>query len=220
MKTYPICLINLEAKRCVVVGGGDIAARKTAGLCDAGAHVLVISPELVPSLQEDLQANRISWLQRAYRSGDLDGSFLVIAATDDPRVNADVWQECRRIGCLVNVVDDPERCNFILPSLVRREELAIAITTGGASPALARRLREKLEGLIGPEYGVLASILGELRPTLTSRIPAHRRLESALELIDSNLLEVIRSQGKERAFALARERLDRIVMEAQESHEA
>jgi precorrin-2 dehydrogenase/sirohydrochlorin ferrochelatase len=144
----------------------------------------------------------------------------VIAATDDPLVNAAVWQECRQLGCLVNVVDDPERCNFILPSLVRRDELAIAITTGGASPALARRLREKLEISIGPEYGTLASIMGELRPTLTGRIPAHRRLDAALELIDSGLLEVIQNQGVERAFEHAQKHLERIAAEAQDTNDA
>lgn len=203
-----------------MVGGGAIAARKTEGLCDAGARVTVISPELVPSLQEYLQASRITWLERAYHPGDLEESFLVIAATDDPLVNAAVWQECCRLGCLVNVVDDPERCNFILPSLVRRDELAIAITTGGASPALARRLREKLETLIGPEYGALAGILGELRPTLTSRIPSHRRLDAALELIDSDLLEMIQSQGAERAFEHAQKHLERILAEAQNTNDA
>lgn len=202
-----------------MVGGGAIAARKTEGLCDAGAHVIVISPELAPSLQDDLQEDRITWLERAYRPGDLDGSFLVIAATDDPLVNAAIWQECRRLGCLVNVVDDPERCNFILPSLVRRDELAIAITTGGASPALARRLREKLETLIGPEYGTLAGILGKLRPTLTSRILPQNRLSAALELIDSDLLEVIQRQGAERAFERAHRHLERIAAEARDTND-
>ena len=171
MKTYPICLIDLEQQRCVVIGGGKVAARKIAGLVDAGARVQVISPEIDPEIVEIAAAGQALINQRAYSPGDLQGAFLAIAATDDPAINHAVWEEARSSGTLINVVDDPQHSNFIVPALVRRGELTIAITTGGGSPALARRLREQFEELIGPEYGELAAILSELRPVLLGNYP-------------------------------------------------
>jgi precorrin-2 dehydrogenase/sirohydrochlorin ferrochelatase len=130
----------------------------------------------------------------------LAGAFLVIAATNETAINQMVWEEAIQQGCLINVVDDPQHSNFILPALARRGEVTLAVSTGGASPALARRLRERLESLIGAEYGDLAAILAELRPELKARFSSGvARLEAALRLVDSDLLEVILSQGKEAA---------------------
>ena len=166
MKTYPINLIGLETRRCVVVGGGAVAARKLAGLLAAGARVTVISPELSTEVESRAADRQITVLRRAYEPGDLSGAFLVIAATDDPPTNAAVWDEARQLGCLINAVDDPAHSNFILPAVVRRGEVNLAISTGGASPTLARRLREQLETQVGPEYGDLAGLMAELRPEI------------------------------------------------------
>ncbi len=204
MKTYSICLIGLDRRRTVVVGGGSIATRKVTGLLEAGARVTVISPTLTSELKTLAEAGRITVIERPYRQGDLADAFLVIAATDDLAVNEAVWQEAEQRGCLVNVVDDPPHCNFILPAIVRRGEVTIAISTGGASPALARRLREWLEMLIGPEYGDLATLLAELRPELRSRYPDEKgRMEAAFRLVDSDLLNIMREKGLDEARARA-----------------
>lgn len=201
MKTYPICLVGLENRRSVVIGGGKVAARKAQSLLEAGASVSAISPEFCPEFSAlgGPQA-AVEMIPRAYQSGDLAGAFLVIAATDDPQVNQAVWREALQQGCLVNVVDDPQHSNFIVPAVVQRGEIKIAVTTGGASPALARRLRERLEALVGPEYADLAALLADLRPELQSRFAAGEpRLAAALRLVDSDLLEILKSAGMQAA---------------------
>jgi precorrin-2 dehydrogenase/sirohydrochlorin ferrochelatase len=200
----------LESKRVILIGGGVVAARKAQALLEAGGTITAISPEFSPDF-ESLAASfaEIHLLRRAYQSGDLEGAFLVIAATDAPQVNQAVWEEAIQRGCLVNVVDDPQRSNFIVPAVVQRGEVKIAVTTGGASPALARRLRERLEVLVGQEYGELAALLSTLRPELIRRFPpGEPRLQAALELVDSDLLEVIRQQGVEAAQRRALELLE------------
>lgn len=219
MRTYPICLIGLEDCVVLVIGGGGVATRKVKSLVEAGAMVTVISPEFDQGLRDLAESGKIHLVQRAYHSGDLlsmdspsKRPALVIAATDVPEINQAVWQEARQIGCLVNVVDDPEHSNFIVPAMVGYGELKISISTGGASPALARRLREKLADVIGPEYGVLAELMAELRPDLRARFEAGEpRLQAALQLVDSNALDIIRTQGSQAGrLYLARflERLD------------
>lgn len=162
MKYFPVNL-DIAGRKCTVVGGGRVAARKVGTLLECGGKVLVISPELADELQELHQDERIEWLPRQYRQGDLSGSFLVIAATDDELVQKDVFVEAENNGQLINVADVPQRCNFILPAIVKRDDLTISISTAGKSPALARKLRHHLEEMIGPEYGTLAEIMGALR---------------------------------------------------------
>jgi precorrin-2 dehydrogenase/sirohydrochlorin ferrochelatase len=178
------------------------------GLLAAGANIKVISPELTLELQLLVDSGKVAFLARPYEDGDLAGAFLVIAATDDPAVNRSVWMEAERRGCLVNAVDDPAHSNFILPAVVQRDELSIAISTGGGSPALARRLREQVEKLIGPEYGVLAGLMAELRPELLGTFPAgEARLQAALRIIDSDILNVIKNQGRDAALSYGREKM-------------
>jgi len=187
-----------------------VAARKVEGLLTADARVKVISPNCVPSIQSLAEAGAITFLQRPYQYGDLEGAFLAIAATDDSHVNQAVWSEASERGCLVNVVDDPQHSSFILPAVIQRGEMSIAISTGGGSPALARRLRERIETLIGPEYGLLTELLGALRPEIIERFPAgEARLQAALRVVDSDILEVIRNDGKDMALTYARELLYR-----------
>jgi len=200
VKTYPICLVGLERKQAVVVGGGNVAARKVGELLEAGAHVTVISPAHTPELKALAKAGHITIIGRPYLKGDLSGAFLAIAATDDPDVNQTIWQEAEQHGCLVNVVDDPAHCHFIMPAVIRRGDVTVTISTGGTSPALARRLRERLETLVGPEYGELAALLAELRLQLRSRYPQERdRQEAAFRLVDSELINIIKANGIEEA---------------------
>lgn len=202
MKTYPINLVGLERRRCVVVGGGAVAARKVAGLLEANACVVVISPQIVPALGQYSAAGRITLLRRAYRPGDLHGAFLVIAATNDPEVNRAVAHEAESLGCLVNVATEPGLGNFIVPAVVRRGDLTIAISSGALSPGLAQHLRIQLEEMIGQEYAILTELLGELRLAEQSRGEeiAHRRA-LVQRVLNSRILEVIREEGQDAAYA-------------------
>jgi len=165
---YPVFL-NVAGERCVVVGGGEVAERKARTLLEQGASVVVISPAVVRGLSELAEEGRIEVSLSDYRHGDLHNALLVIAATDDPKVNAGVAREGKERGVLVNVVDDPELSNFIVPSLVRRGDITIAISTGGKSPALARKIRTELEQSFPPEYALLALLLSEVRNELKTR---------------------------------------------------
>lgn len=194
-----------------MVGGGAVAERKVRGLLHAGFEVTVISPKINSQLEDLVQLGSIEMIRRLFQEGDLQGAFLAIAATDDPVTNRAVWEEARQRGCLVNVVDDPEHSNFILPAIVRRGDLTIAISTGGASPALARRLRQELEACFGSEYGEIIELLAELRPELQADFEAgETRRKAAYRLVDSDLLEVLRHDGREVARQRAREILSMI----------
>jgi len=185
-----------------------VAARKVEGLLAADARVKVISPVIIPELQQIVSSGKISFTQRAYQNGDLEGAYLVIAATDDLSVNYAVWNEATKRGCLINVVDDPEHSTFILPAILQRGEMSVAVSTGGGSPALARRLRERLEDIIGIEYGILTEVLAEIRPELKANFPPGKaRLQAALRIVDSNILHIIQHQGRDAALTYAREQL-------------
>jgi len=162
---YPIFL-KLESVPCLVVGGGTVAARKVRGLLAAAARVTVVSPEAAAELSSLARAGKIAWMSRAYAAGDLAGFRLAIAATGSKEVNAQVYEEAERLGIPVNAVDDPRHSSFFVPSVVRRGLLTLAISTSGAVPYLARRLREYLEGRLYPE---LAQEVEELR-TVRSRL--------------------------------------------------
>ena len=162
---YPVYL-DLHDRSCVVVGGGAVAARKVDGLLECGARVAVIAPTLVPALEALWHAGHIAVRQRPFTASDLDGAVLVIAATNDAAVNAQVAREARARGIWVNVVDDPAHCDFILPAVVRRGDLQIAVSTGGRSPALARWVREDLERRLPAEYGALLALVADLRQEL------------------------------------------------------
>lgn len=168
---YTAVFLQLAAKPCVVIGGGEVALRKTAALLEAGGFVSVISPTLAPQFAGLASAAALRHIAREYRRGDLEGSFLAFAATDDPSVQRGVFEEARERGVLVNVVDRPEMCDFITPAVVRRGDLQIAISTGGASPALASHLRQELESLFGPEYELLLAVMRAARIRLQTIEP-------------------------------------------------
>jgi len=167
---YP-AFLRLEGKTVVLVGGGRIAARKARDLARCGALVKIVAPRVCPEAWE--RAARV--VERRFRAGDLDGASLAVCATDDEGLNARVSALCRRRGIWANVVDRPPLCDFFAPAVVRRGRVAIAVSTGGASPFLARRLRKRLRDFLTPEDARLASALARLRPRLLGLSIARRR---------------------------------------------
>ena len=159
---YPVFL-NISHRRCIVVGGGRVALRKARVLLEHGADVTVISPDLCHELAELAESGEISALAREYQAGDLENAFIAIAATDNSAVNRQVVAEARRGAVLVNMVDDAENSDFIVPSYLRRGEITIAVSTNGKSPALARKIRLRLERELGDEYALLANLISEVR---------------------------------------------------------
>lgn len=209
MKGYPIVLIGLQGERSLVIGGGSVALRKVHGLLDGGASVEVISPQVHPELAALEKAGEITLHQRQYQPGDIAGVRIVIAATDDPEINQGIWQEANQQGCLINVVDDPERSNFIAPAVVRRGDLSLSISTGGASPALAAMLRRQLEQQFDDSYRVLIEVLAELRAILQSRLSEYeQRLEAMQALLASDLHSIIRQAGRQAGMEYGRQILD------------
>src|SRR5512145_1648472 len=152
MNTYYPVYIQLREQPCIVIGGGKIAEGKVDGLLAAQANVTVISPDLTAHLCDLVEEKQITYLARAYQPGDLTGAFMVICATDQAEINHQVWEEASANRQLVNVVDDTPCCNFIAPSILRQGDLSIAISTSGRAPALAVRLKERLQAEIGPHY--------------------------------------------------------------------
>jgi siroheme synthase-like protein len=207
MNYYPIFL-NLQGRRCVVIGGGAIAEGKVRGLLEAEAAVIVVTPTLTPGLQAWVDEGRVGHLRRAYQPGDLAGAFLVISAADDHAVNARVWEEANARHLPVNVVDDTPHCSFIAPSILRRGDLTVAISTGGKAPALAVRLREQLEHVVGDEHARFLELAGTLREPLAARHPGFETRKALwYQLVDSDVLELLR-RGDE---ALARQRMSDIM---------
>src|SRR3989440_9685249 len=170
---YSACL-RLSARPCLVVGGGEVGVEKVEGLLACGADVTLVAPEAVSELQELAAEGSIRWERRAFEPGDLDGRFLVIAATADTEVNISVYEEAERRAMLVNVVDVPPLCNFILPAIVRQGPLAIAISTAGASPALAKRMKREIAAAYGEPYARLAVLLNEVRGWAKGMLPTYQ----------------------------------------------
>ncbi len=208
MKTYPLFLVGLDRARCVVVGGGTVAARKVNPLLRADAQVTVISPRLCRPLQGLAAGGEINVVNRPYRSGDVEGAFLVIAATDDVEINKAVWEEALALGLLVNVVDDPDRCNFIAPSVVRRGPLSLAISTAGRCPAFSRHLRKQLEREFGPAYGSFVEMLGSLREGVVRTLPIPERRAFWEDIFASDVLSLLASGDHEQADQRAQEILE------------
>jgi precorrin-2 dehydrogenase/sirohydrochlorin ferrochelatase len=199
MNYYP-AFLDLRGRSCLLVGGGAVAARKIAALIDAGAVVTVVSPSLDPSLDELLRSGRIAHRQKRFDESDLAGMVLAIAATDDPAVNEAVAAACRQRGILVNTATSPEAGTFIVPSLVARGDLLIAVSTCGSSPALSRKVREELERSYGPEYGALLERLSVLRQRLLREVPDEAaRREAFRAVVDSDVLGMLREGAVDRA---------------------
>ena len=164
---YPIAL-DLTGRACLVVGGGAIALRKVSALVEAGARVMVVSPWLTPALLRLATEAPLSWRPREYVAGDAAGFVLVMVATDDRAANAAVAAECRERGIWVNCADDPDRCDFILPSVFRRGAVTVAVSTGGASPTMARLVREELDALLPWDVAPLTEVVASVRSALSN----------------------------------------------------
>ncbi len=202
---YPVSLL-LEGRPCLVVGAGRVAERKVQSLLAAGARVRAVGPEATVGLQRLAAGGEVELELRAAGPEDLAGAWLVIIATDDPDLNGRLFAEADRRGLLVNVVDAPALCNFHVPATVARGPVQVAVSTGGAAPALAKRLRQLLEQTLPPEWGYLAAMMGELRPQVMERWPTPREREAAWNrLLDSDVLRLMAEDQHHEARRRARE---------------
>jgi len=209
---YPVFL-NLEGKKCIIVGGGEVAERKARRLLDCAARVTVVSRELNEGLRDMEKRGAVEHIASDYDGAFLKGAFLVIGATDDAAVNEAVRRDANRTGVLVNIVDDLEKCDFILPSIMQRGDLQIAVSTGGTSPALARKVRLQLENDYGREYGVYLKVLAELRKkVLMKGLPADDNKKIFEAVVNSNVLALIREGNWDEAgrtiFRISGEQID------------
>ena len=205
---YPIFL-DLTGKRCLVTGEGHEVAGKVRGLVDGSAEVVYVNPEAQSEIAELAAAGRITWHARDFLESALEGCFLVISDLQD---NSAIFRECERRGILCNSVDDPEHCRFTFGSVHRRGDLTIAISTNGWAPALAVRLKQKLQDEIGPEYEAFLGMLKQIRPEITSRIPyfdARRALW--YKIVDSKMLDLLRNGQQQAASELLRNMLDEAI---------
>ena len=185
MSLFPIFL-KLKGGSCLVVGAGMVGEGKTRGLLETGATIQVVAPQATASVRRWVRDGSIIWHPRAYDSADLAGVFLVVVATSSRELNDQVFREAQQRGVLCNVVDDPPRCDFYYPSLVRRGELQIAISTGGHSPFLAQRLRQQFESQFGPEYAEWVEWLGKVRERLFQRKMEPERRRQLLRRLASH----------------------------------
>jgi precorrin-2 dehydrogenase/sirohydrochlorin ferrochelatase len=211
MKTYPIFAL-IGGKPCLVVGGGAVGERKVQDLLTAGARVTVVSQTLTPYLEQLANRGEIRYLEGVFTPDHLEGMSLVIGATDDHQVNIWVSAAAQERGIWVNIVDAPELCTFIVPAQVRRGDLTIAVSTGGASPALARRLREALERRFGPEYGPYLVLLQEVRERVLAVRRSHPDNAALfLRLVDSPLHEALAQGDRDRVGRILEEVLGEII---------
>jgi precorrin-2 dehydrogenase / sirohydrochlorin ferrochelatase len=201
MKYYPIQL-NIEGRPCMVIGGGEVGERKVFRLLECGAQVTVISKTMTPPLETLRGKGRIACIEAVYEAGQIDGAFLVIGATDDEAVNDRICKDCRHKGIMVNIVDDPARCDFILPALCERGDLSITVSTAGKSPALAKQISRELAGIYGEEYAVLVRIMGALRERV---VAAGRPPDENREIFENLLQSPILSAIKENRWEQVRQ---------------
>jgi precorrin-2 dehydrogenase/sirohydrochlorin ferrochelatase len=202
---YPVAL-DLRGRACLVVGGGSVAEGKVDGLLAAGARVTVVSPSLSPRLASWAAADRIAYRAREYRAEDLDGQRLAFAATDRREITEAVAGDARRRGLWVNAADDPMYCDFLLPSVLRRGRLVVAVSTGGASPALAGRVRRDLEDKLAPEYAELVELAAEVRAELKAS-PRRPDGQAWREALDGELIALLAKGRRDEAKALLLDRL-------------
>ncbi|MFC7440814.1 precorrin-2 dehydrogenase/sirohydrochlorin ferrochelatase family protein [Laceyella putida] len=193
MKQYYPMMVDIEGMRCLVVGGGPVAERKVRSLIEAGAHVIVVSPKATPLLTSWTEQELIEWRRRPYQPEDHEGCRLVFAATDQKTVNARIHQEANARGQWVNVVDQPELCNFMVPATVKRGKLHIAISTSGASPSVAQNIRRQLEATVGEEYELYLDLLQEMRGIIQQNVTVPKERQRLMkELVTDHWLEECR----------------------------
>ena len=193
---FYIACLKLTGRKCLVVGGGEVGLEKVEGLLACDGDVVLVAPEAEPALEEYAAESSLEWVRREYRPEDLEGMFMVIAATNDSEVNIGVFHDAERRAMLANVVDVPPLCNFILPAIVRMGPLAIAISTAGASPALAKRMKREVQQLFGEEYATLAVLLNDARGWAKGTLPTYQDRKRFFEGIvngDPDPIELLRA---------------------------
>jgi precorrin-2 dehydrogenase / sirohydrochlorin ferrochelatase len=193
---FYIACLRLTGRRCVVIGGGDVGLEKVEGLLACDGDVTLIAPEAHPELTQLALEGSIRWEQRVYRPDDLDGALIAIAATSDTDINIRVFEDAEARAMLVNVVDVPPLCNFILPAIVRTGPLAVAISTAGASPALAKRMKREIGELFGEPYALLAVLLNDARGWAKATLPTYQDRKEFFESIvggDPDPIELLRN---------------------------
>ena len=197
MRYYPVN-IEIQNRNCLVVGGGAVATRKAVTLSDCGARVTVVSPDATNRLSELADNGFLTVIKRPYQASDLEGVFLVIGATNDTELNRKIYEDAEHLKILCNIADQPEICNFILPSVIQRGDLVISISTSGKSPAFAKKLRQDLEKEFGDEYALFLKLMGAVRQKLLSQDHDPEAHKACFEqLIEKGLIESIRDQKKE-----------------------
>ena len=210
---FYIACLRLKGRRCLVVGGGDVGLEKVEGLLACDADVTLVAPEAHRALAELAAEGSIRWERRRFEPADLDGSLIAIAATNDTDVNIRVFDEAEERAMLVNVVDVPPLCNFILPAIVRTGPLAVAISTAGASPALAKRMKREISELFGEPYATLAVLLNDARGWAKATLPTYQDRKEFFESIvngDPDPIELLRAGETER--------VQELIMAAQRVH--
>lgn len=208
MAHYVVSL-DLSDKLCLVIGGGNVAERKVHSLLESDALVRVVGPKLTPGLRDMVESGRILYRQGQYRPADLNNIFLVISATDNKEVNRQVAEDCATRNLLVNIVDDPVKCNFFVPAVVKRGALSIAVSTGGKSPLLARKIREELETTYGLEYGEFLDLIADIRKDVINNISDKKKKKEILEnMVCDEVLDYLKSgrmdMVRERIFSAYR----------------
>jgi precorrin-2 dehydrogenase / sirohydrochlorin ferrochelatase len=205
---FYIACLRLSGRRCVVIGGGDVGLEKVEGLLACDGDVTLISPDAIEPLQELAREGSIRWERREYAGpGDLEGVFIVIAATGETDVNIRVFEDAERRAMLVNVVDVPPLCNFILPAIVRTGPLAIAISTAGASPALAKRMKREVAAAFGEPYAWLAVLLNDARGWAKANLSTYQDRKEFFESIvngSPDPIELLRAGREDDVRALIR----------------
>lgn len=204
---YPV-FMKIHGKRCVVVGGGKVAERKIISLLRDQAEVTVVSPQITAVLQELVEQQAIDWMARKYQRGDLSGAFIVYAATNSREVNGHIAGDAKTESVLVNVIDDPDACDFIVPSRLERGKLQIAVSTSGASPGLNKRICEELERQFGNEYEILLEWLQILRIWLQANVSSEKERRQILaDIVQSSILELLRANEIEQAKQIIHSRI-------------
>ncbi len=219
MRRYYPAFLDIEGRKCVIVGGGEVAARKAKALAQAGGLVKVVSPEVCRRVSELAEKGLVELLQRRFRARDLDGAFLAIASTDDRKVNEKVFAAARRKRVLVNVVDSPAQCDFIVPSVVSRGAMSIAISTSGVSPALARMMRQELQKRYGRGYARFLSVMGKARGTIVRKVSDERKRRRIFRaLTNSDFVAEFVGKGKDEARLLLEEKVRELLEEGRAKH--
>ncbi len=201
-KFYPIYL-NVKGKKCVIIGGGKVAYRKACSLREAGADTVVVSPEFCSEIADD---GGFDLVKESYDERFLDGALLAIASTDNESINQKVALDAGKRDIIVNVVDYPELCSFIVPSTISRGDLCLSISTGGASPAVSKRIREELEGMFGVEYEGYLILLNKMRDVAMSDVKDKAKRRKILQrLAEKDILDIVKGKGVKDAEAKMRE---------------